>query len=205
LFSDFRCFVLFSWDLMIIKLTNMKIWLSCAGADALVGDRVGTFSLTVEGHAEAVRYVKSFNLPTLVLGGGGYTKAQVSRAWTLATSHLVGSEPLPDPLPDENPYADYYLPEYRLRYNYQPRWQNENTKQDLERVKATVLDGLKALKSAPGAGTAAGTELRAPEALLPEVPLGHDGEERLKAYAQGHFHRYMRCVEQGVVDPYSLL
>ena len=56
-----------------------------AGADALVGDRLGALSLTLEGHAEAVRYVKSFGRPMLVLGGGGYTKTTVARAWTLDT------------------------------------------------------------------------------------------------------------------------
>jgi hypothetical protein len=43
------------------------------------------FNLTLEGHAEAVRFVKAFGLPTLVLGGGGYTKTTVARAWTLET------------------------------------------------------------------------------------------------------------------------
>jgi hypothetical protein len=50
-----------------------------------VGDRLGALSLTLEGHAEAVRFVKSFNLPMLVLGGGGYTKTTVARAWTMDT------------------------------------------------------------------------------------------------------------------------
>ena len=31
------------------------------------------------GHAECVNYVRSFNVPTLVLGGGGYTVRNVSR------------------------------------------------------------------------------------------------------------------------------
>lgn len=31
-----------------------------------MGDRLGMFSLTLEGHAEAVRFVKSFGLPMLV-------------------------------------------------------------------------------------------------------------------------------------------
>lgn len=50
-----------------------------------MGDRLGMFNLTLEGHAEAVRFVKAFGLPTLVLGGGGYTKTTVARAWTLET------------------------------------------------------------------------------------------------------------------------
>ncbi len=45
------------------------IVLQC-GADSLTGDRLGCFNLTLQGHADCVRYVKSFGLPTLVLGGG---------------------------------------------------------------------------------------------------------------------------------------
>ena len=42
---------------------------AAAGADSLVGDRLGMFSLTLEGHAEAVRFIKSFGLPMLVSNG----------------------------------------------------------------------------------------------------------------------------------------
>lgn len=37
-----------------------------------------------------VRFVKSFGLPMLVLGGGGYTKTTVARAWTLETGRPFG-------------------------------------------------------------------------------------------------------------------
>ena len=46
------------------------IVLQC-GADSLTGDRLGCFNLTLRGHAECVKFVKSFGVPTLVLGGGG--------------------------------------------------------------------------------------------------------------------------------------
>ncbi|CAM9586345.1 unnamed protein product, partial [Choristocarpus tenellus] len=49
------------------------------GADSLTGDRLGCFNLTLKGHAACVRHVKSFNIPTLVLGGGGYTIRNVAR------------------------------------------------------------------------------------------------------------------------------
>lgn len=49
------------------------------GADSLTGDRLGCFNLTLKGHAEAVRHVKSFGVPMLVLGGGGYTIRNVAR------------------------------------------------------------------------------------------------------------------------------
>lgn len=46
------------------------IVLQC-GADSLAGDRLGCFSLSCKGHGECVNFVKDFNVPTLVVGGGG--------------------------------------------------------------------------------------------------------------------------------------
>jgi histone deacetylase 1/2 len=43
------------------------------------GDRLGCFNVTTKGHGECVRYVKSFGLPVLVLGGGGYNIRNVAR------------------------------------------------------------------------------------------------------------------------------
>lgn len=59
------------------------------GADSLSGDRLGCFNLSVKGHADCVAYVKSFNIPTLVLGGGGYTLRNVARCWCYETSVLL--------------------------------------------------------------------------------------------------------------------
>ncbi len=51
------------------------IVLQC-GADSLANDRLGCFNLSIKGHGQCVEYVKKFNIPTLVLGGGGYTVGQ---------------------------------------------------------------------------------------------------------------------------------
>lgn len=40
-----------------------------AGADSLANDRLGSFNMSVEGHAEAVRHMKRFGIPMLVTGG----------------------------------------------------------------------------------------------------------------------------------------
>ena len=171
------------------------------GADALVGDRIGAFSLTLEGHAEAVRYVKSFNLPTLVLGGGGYTKTTVARAWTLDTATVLGVD-LEDSLPAGD-YQAYFSAEPRLRYNHPARYASQNRKEELERVRTTILENLRHLKSMPGVGM----EMRPPEGLLPDVTVEDEEvvHERLKAYAQDHFKVYFRCVESGAVDPFQPL
>lgn len=63
------------------------------GADSLSGDRLGCFNLSLRGHADCVEYVKSFNVPLLVLGGGGYTLRNVPRCWAYETGVLLGEEP----------------------------------------------------------------------------------------------------------------
>ena len=87
------------------------IVLQCGG-DSLSGDRLGCFNLSMAGHANCVNYVKSFNLPVLVLGGGGYTMRNVSRTWAYETGLLVGQKMGP-----ELPFNDYYevsIRDYRL-------------------------------------------------------------------------------------------
>ena len=45
----------------------------------------------------------TYNLPSLVLGGGGYTIKNVSRCWTYETAVVLGDE-----VADDLPYNDYY-------------------------------------------------------------------------------------------------
>jgi len=52
------------------------IVLQC-GADSLNGDKLGSFNLSSAGHANCVSLMKRFNIPLLVLGGGGYTLRNV--------------------------------------------------------------------------------------------------------------------------------
>lgn len=67
------------------------IILQC-GADSLAGDRLGCFNLSMLGHASCVSFVKSFNIPTLIVGGGGYTIRNVARAWTYETGVILGEQ-----------------------------------------------------------------------------------------------------------------
>lgn len=47
--------------------------------DLLLDDRIGLFNLSLNGHAHCVEYIKRFNIPLVVLGGGGYTVKNVAR------------------------------------------------------------------------------------------------------------------------------
>ncbi|KAH9918342.1 uncharacterized protein BXZ73DRAFT_92199 [Epithele typhae] len=73
------------------------IVLQC-GADSLGCDRLGAFQLSIAAHGECVNHIRKFNIPLLILGGGGYTIKNVSRCWTHETAVLVGAE-IPDALP----------------------------------------------------------------------------------------------------------
>ena len=85
------------------------IVLQC-GADSLSGDRLGCFNLSIKGHAECVDFVLAQKVPTLILGGGGYTIRNVSRCWTYETAVVLGEE-----ISDELPYNDYYEARARAR------------------------------------------------------------------------------------------
>lgn len=67
------------------------IVLQC-GADSLAGDRLGCFNLSLKGHASCVEFMKKFNIPIVLLGGGGYTIRNVARCWAQETSSALGVE-----------------------------------------------------------------------------------------------------------------
>lgn len=117
------------------------------GADSLGSDRLGCFNLSIKGHGECVEYVKSFNLPLLVLGGGGYTKRNVARCWTYETSVLL-DEQISNELPF-NEYWKYFGPDFSLNPEIFTKQDNQNTRQYLDNIKITVLENLKMLTAAP--------------------------------------------------------
>ncbi len=58
------------------------------GADSLSGDRLGCFNLSLRGHADCVSFVRSFNIPMLVVGGGGYTLRNVPVRSSSSLHHI---------------------------------------------------------------------------------------------------------------------
>ncbi|OAA62141.1 histone deacetylase RpdA/Rpd3 [Cordyceps fumosorosea ARSEF 2679] len=119
--------------------------LQCGG-DSLSGDRLGCFNLSMDGHANCVSYVKSFGLPTLVLGGGGYTMRNVARTWAFETGVLVGKE-MHRKLPF-NEYYQYYAPDFELNVR-SSNMENSNSREYLEKITAAVIDNLRNTGPAP--------------------------------------------------------
>merc|ERR1711865_1033841 len=85
---------------------------------------------------DCVSYVRSFNVPTLVLGGGGYTLRNVPRCWTYETAVLLGEE-VKDELPF-NDYFEYFGPDYRLHLPVS-NMENLNSKEYLDRTKIQIM------------------------------------------------------------------
>ncbi|KIK98511.1 hypothetical protein PAXRUDRAFT_801234 [Paxillus rubicundulus Ve08.2h10] len=122
------------------------IVLQC-GTDSLSGDKLGCLNLSMRGHANCVRFVKSFNKPLLLLGGGGYTMRNVSRAWAYETGLAAGVELGPE-IP-VNEYYEYFGPDYELDVK-SSNTEDMNTPEYLDRVKNIVMDNLRRLGGPPG-------------------------------------------------------
>ncbi|KAG0611631.1 hypothetical protein M758_7G153800 [Ceratodon purpureus] len=116
------------------------------GADSLSGDRLGCFNLSVKGHAECVRYMRSFNVPLLLVGGGGYTIRNVARCWCYETAVAVGEE-LDDKLPHHE-YYEYFGPDYTLHVA-PSNMANQNSKKDLDNLRLRLLENLSKLQHVP--------------------------------------------------------
>ncbi|KAI5290423.1 histone deacetylase [Ascosphaera acerosa] len=122
------------------------------GADSLGCDRLGCFNLNIRAHGACVAYVKSFGLPTLVVGGGGYTPPNVSRLWAYETGIMLDCEDQLDPtLPESLPFRDHFNPDCSLfpPLSDMRKIENKNTKQYLEELRVHVLEQLRYIKGAP--------------------------------------------------------
>mmetsp|Transcript_13151 Transcript_13151/g.15961 ORF Transcript_13151/g.15961 Transcript_13151/m.15961 type:complete len:159 (-) Transcript_13151:664-1140(-) len=119
------------------------------GADSLTGDRLGCFNLTVKGHGDCVKFVKSFNVPLLILGGGGYTINNVARCWAYETAVLVDKEDIANEVPVEDAYHEYYAPNYNLHLTPSISMTNSNTKEYLKKYKTQILQHLSQLQGSP--------------------------------------------------------
>ncbi|WWD21108.1 histone deacetylase RPD3 [Kwoniella shandongensis] len=137
------------------------IVLQC-GSDSLSGDHLGSFNLSMRGHAACVQFVKSFNLPLLLLGGGGYTVKSVSRTWAYETGLAAGVE-LGRAIPN-NEYWEYYGPTYELDVRAS-NMTDHNTPEYLQKVREAVFEVLRDKNAAPSVP-------------LQEVPkLAHDDDD----------------------------
>lgn len=144
--------------------------LQCGG-DSLSGDRLGTLNLSMRGHANCVQFIKSFGLPLLVLGGGGYTIRNVARTWAFETGLAAGME-LGANIP-MNEYYEYFGPTYRLDVP-QSNADDLNTREYLEKIKTQVLENLRQT----GGGHAPSVQTQAIPRTAMDDDDDHEEDER---------------------------
>jgi len=70
------------------------------------------FNLSVKGHAECVAHIKSYGVPMILIGGGGYTLRNVPRCWTYETAVALGKE-IENEIP-EFAYSSYFGPDCKI-------------------------------------------------------------------------------------------
>lgn len=58
--------------------------------------RPSIYLIPVQGHSNCLEFLAKFNVPMLIVGGGGYTMRNVARCWCYETGRLLGLD-----LPDE--------------------------------------------------------------------------------------------------------
>ncbi|XP_044178345.1 histone deacetylase 8-like isoform X1 [Acropora millepora] len=105
------------------------------GVDTLAGDPMASFNLTHHGIGECVKYLMDWNLPLLLLGGGGYNVKNAAKCWTYLTG-LVLNQPLSPDIPEHEHFLSYG-PDYQL--DIPPgRRHDKNTKEDLVNLLNTL-------------------------------------------------------------------
>jgi acetoin utilization deacetylase AcuC-like enzyme len=119
------------------------------GADSLASDRLGCFNMSIKGHGECVRIMKSFNVPLVMLGGGGYTIRNVARCWAYETSILTETH-VPNEIPESTVYRSHFGPDYTLHSNIiDPYAENLNSRAYLDEIRIQIAEYLRFLNGAP--------------------------------------------------------
>ncbi|CAK92713.1 unnamed protein product (macronuclear) [Paramecium tetraurelia] len=119
------------------------------GADSLCHDRLGGYNLSTKGHGACVEFMIKYNVPILVLGGGGYTIQNVARCWAYETG-LCLNKKIDAPIPTSEIYYEYYAPDYKLHFPIKQNVENKNKKEELQRIVEKIYGYLKSIEPAPG-------------------------------------------------------
>ena len=94
-----------------------------------------------------MEFMKRYNLPLMLLGGGGYTIRNVARCWTYETAVALGAE-IANELP-YNDYFEYFGPDFKLHIS-PSNMANQNTSEYMDKIKTRLFENLRMLPHAPG-------------------------------------------------------
>ncbi|KAJ2683419.1 Histone deacetylase 8 [Coemansia spiralis] len=113
------------------------------GCDGLAGDPHKIFNLTAQALADAVQAVLAWKLPTLLLGGGGYSSANAARCWTRLTAVAAGEQDIAasEDIP-EHAYLNDYAPAFDMATDATLA-ADDNTEESTAKVVSAVLAAIK--------------------------------------------------------------
>lgn len=114
----------------------------------MANDVLGRFNLSVKGHAFCVKKMKSYGIPLLLLGGGGYSVHNVARCWLYETGLAIGEE-VEGTVPKNDRFYEAYLPDNKIHFTVKPT-KNKNSPDYLQSVRETIFEHLRQLESNPG-------------------------------------------------------
>jgi histone deacetylase 1/2 len=119
------------------------------GADSLAYDKLGHFNLSIRGHGECLSHMLTYNLPTIMMGGGGYTVENVSRCWAYETSVALGVE-IDDNIPKYDQFYNRYSFDQKLHFPVRSV-EDKNTRQEIDNIRQRVFEHIREIEGAPGA------------------------------------------------------
>jgi histone deacetylase 1/2 len=117
------------------------------GADTLAGDRCGVWNLTTQSHLAVVKLLLSWDIPTIILGGGGYTMNNTARCWAAVTAAVV-NQPYPELIPPHT-YLEHYSPDFLSTTQSDPFMENLNSAEFLDQTIAQIDQHIANISSIP--------------------------------------------------------
>ncbi|OQS55566.1 hdac3 [Ecytonucleospora hepatopenaei] len=112
-----------------------------SGADSLAEDKLGVFALSIPGHAQCIKFLLNFDIPILLLGGGGYTIENVARCWAYETAVFCEKTITDDIISEQDTFYEHYgadsklVPELLSKHRI-----NFNGKKYLDSVMSFILE-----------------------------------------------------------------
>ncbi|MBS1713738.1 MAG: acetoin utilization protein AcuC [Armatimonadetes bacterium] len=125
------------------------------GADPHVLDPLGHLEVLAQDWLDVVRLVKSFGLPTVMVGGGGYERTTVPRMWTAAVLTMSGIDfddrlGGPDDVLDDGTGRTYRLADLAPACRFSDDVQTVDRGQGRSHAEAVVQDVLASVISRMG-------------------------------------------------------
>lgn len=82
----------------------------------------------------------SYGIPLIMLGGGGYTVANVARCWAYETGIALNKNfDINTLIPTSDPFLESYGPEHKLHVLAKNNVENFNLKDDIEKMKVKIF------------------------------------------------------------------